>query len=49
VETEEISLETLCLKTLPEGILLAWDYMEAQMSEAFLNSCLIGGLTELRR
>ena len=49
VETEEVPLETLCLKAMPEGVLLTWDYMEPQMSEAFLNTCFIRGVTELRR
>ena len=49
VETEEVPLETLCLKALTEGVLLTWDYMETEMSEAFFNTCFIRGVTELRR
>ena len=49
VETEEIPLETLSFKSLSEGILLPWDYVKTQMSEAFLNTIIIRGFTELRR
>lgn len=46
IEAKEIMLEALSLETLPERVLLAWNYVETQMPETFLNFLLFRVFTE---